>query len=72
MVVDLQSRSWRGVLDTQLCDIVCQVDGFLQVLRFPPPITTDCHDITEILLKVALSTVTLTLKLTEKKYCCFF
>jgi hypothetical protein len=34
-----------------------QVDGFfLWVLRFPPP-TTDRHDITEILLKVALSTI---------------
>ena len=33
--------------------------GFLQVLWFPPPIT-DRHDITEILLKVALSILTLT------------
>ena len=36
---------------------------FLQVLRFPPPIKvsstnkTDRHDITEILLKVALNTI---------------
>jgi hypothetical protein len=32
----------RGVLDTTLCDKVCQwlaqVDGFLRVLQFPPPI----------------------------------
>ena len=31
----------RGVLDTTLCDKVCQrlaADGFLRVLRFPPPI----------------------------------
>ena len=34
-----------------------QVGGFLQVLQFPPPIKTDRHDITEILLKVALSTI---------------
>ena len=33
-----------------------QVDGFLWVLRFPPP-KTDGHDITEILLKMALSTI---------------
>jgi hypothetical protein len=34
-----------------------QVDGFLRVLRFPPPIKLDCHDITEILVKVALNTI---------------
>jgi len=37
-----------------------QVGGFLLVLRFPPPITNDRHDITEILLKVALNTINLT------------
>ena len=31
-----------------------EVGGFLRVLQFPPPI----HDIPEILLKVALSTIT--------------
>jgi hypothetical protein len=31
-----------------------QVSGFL---RFPSPIKTDRHDITEILLKVALNTI---------------
>jgi hypothetical protein len=31
-----------------------QVGGFLLVLQFPPPIKTDCHNITEILLKMAL------------------
>ena len=37
-----------------------QVGGFLRVLQFPPPTTdkTDRHDITEILLKVALNTIT--------------
>ena len=35
-----------------------QVCGFLRGLRFPPPIKTDCHDITEILLKVASNTIT--------------
>ena len=34
-----------------------QVGGFLQVLWFPPPKITDHHDITEILLKVALNTI---------------
>jgi hypothetical protein len=36
-----------------------QVGGFLQVLQFPPPIN-HCHDITEILLKMALNTTTIT------------
>jgi hypothetical protein len=40
-----------------------QVGGFLWVLRFPLPKRTDRHDITEILLKVALSTITLIPKL---------
>ena len=33
-----------------------QVGGFVRVLRFPPPIKTDRHDVAEILLKVALNT----------------
>ena len=39
-----------------VCDLR-QVSGFLCVLRFPPSIKTDRHDITEILLKVALDTI---------------
>ena len=38
-----------------------QVGGFLRVLWFPPPNKTDCHDITEILLKVVLNAIALTL-----------
>jgi len=38
-----------------------QVDGFLCALWFPPPNKTDCHDITDILLKRAFRTTTLTL-----------
>ena len=34
------------------------VGGFLRVLRFPPPIKLTPHDITEILLSVALNTIT--------------
>ena len=55
----------RGVLDTTLCDKVCQ---WLVADRWFSPGTwvsstnkADCHDITEILLKVALNTITLTL-----------
>ena len=39
-----------------------QVGGFHWVLRFPPSIKL-CYKITEILLKVALNTIILTLKL---------
>jgi hypothetical protein len=38
-----------------------QISGFLQILPFSPPIKTYHHDIAEILLKVALNTITLTL-----------
>jgi hypothetical protein len=40
-----------------------QVGGFLRVLRFPPP--TARHEITEILLKMALNTIKL---LNETKF----
>jgi hypothetical protein len=40
-----------------------QVGDFLRVLRFPPPIklTATIYDITDILLKVALNTIPLTI-----------
>ena len=54
----------RGVLDTTLCDKVCQ---WLAIGRWFSPGTpvfstnrTDCHDISEILSKVALNTIILT------------
>ena len=37
------------------------VGCFLMVLQFPQNNETDLHDIAEILLKVALNTITLTL-----------
>jgi hypothetical protein len=40
-----------------------QVGGLLWVLLLPPP-KTDCHDITEILLKVVLNTISLNLNRT--------
>ena len=52
----------RGVLDATLCDKVCQ--GLAAGLWFPPstPVSstnkTDRNDITEILLKVTLRTIT--------------
>lgn len=35
----------------------------VRLLRFPPPVKIDRHEITEILLKAALSTTNLTLTL---------
>ena len=52
------ARSGRAVqhyVITYVSDLR-QFDGFLRVLRFPPTII-DRHDITEILLKVALNTI---------------
>jgi hypothetical protein len=50
---EFESRTWRGVLDTTLCDKVCQ---WLAAGRWFSPCTpvsptnkTDLHDITEIL-----------------------
>jgi hypothetical protein len=56
----------RGVSDTIWCDNVCQwlVRGWWFSLGTPVSCTnkTDRHDVAEILVKVALSTITLTLK----------
>ena len=56
-----EPRLWRGVLDTTLCDKVCQ---WLATGRWFSPGApdsstdkTDCHYIAEILLKVALNTI---------------
>ena len=61
---EFEFYSCRGVVDT-FCDKVCQ---WLATGRwFSPDIlvsstnSADCHDITEILLKMALNTITLTL-----------
>ena len=58
----------RSVLDTTLCDTVCQwlAEG-RWYSRWTPVLSTnktDSHDITEILLKVALSTINQTKALT--------
>jgi hypothetical protein len=63
---ELEPRLWWGAHDTTLCDKVCQ---WLATGRwFAPnaPVSStnkaDCHDISEILLKVALNTITSTLQ----------
>jgi hypothetical protein len=59
--INFEPRTWRSVLDTTLCDKVCQ--WLATDLWFSPgtPVSstnkTDRHDITEILLKVALTTI---------------
>ena len=49
------------VLDTTLCDKVCQWLAAGLWFSLGTPVSsinkTDCHDITEILLKVALNTI---------------
>ena len=52
-----ESHSWQGVLDTTLCDKVCQWFSPISSTN-----KTDHHDKIEILLKVALNTITLTIK----------
>ena len=60
-VVLFEPRSWRGAIDTTVCDKVCQC---LVAGRLFSPGTlvsttnkTDRHDIAEIFLKVALKTI---------------
>jgi hypothetical protein len=59
---ELKVRSWRGVLDTTLCDKVCQWLGTGRWVWPGTPISsinkTDRHDIAEIYLKVALNIIT--------------
>ena len=57
---EFESRSWWGAFDTTLCDKVCQ---WLATGRCFSPVSSNkktdrhVHDIAEILLKVALSTI---------------
>jgi hypothetical protein len=54
----------RGVLDTTLCDKICQLLAGGRWFSPGTPVSstnkTDRHDLTEILLKVALNNITLT------------
>ena len=58
---EYEPRSWRRVLDTTLCDKVCQWLATDRWFSSGTPVSstnkTDRHDITEILLKVALNTI---------------
>jgi hypothetical protein len=63
--------SWRGILDTTIGDKVCP---WLAAGQWFSPGTlvsstnkTDCHDITEILLKVVINTINLTIAILIKQ-----
>ena len=64
---ELESHSWRGVLDITFCDQVCKWIATGRWFSLGTPVSstdkTDRHDITEILLKAALNTITLTLNM---------
>jgi hypothetical protein len=64
---EFESRSLQGVLKTTLCDKVCRW------LSTGSPISTTnkigSHDVTQILLKVALNTITLTPPNPQIKLC---
>jgi hypothetical protein len=62
--VDITTKivsSWGGVLDTTLCDKVCQLLATGRWFSPGTPVSStnksDHHDIAEILLKVALNTI---------------
>jgi hypothetical protein len=60
IMIQCQTRTWWGVLDATLCDQVCQWLAAGRCTPVSSTNTTDRHHITEILLKVALNTITLT------------
>ena len=59
----VRTLSWRGVLDTTLCDKICH---WLVTGRWFSPVSstnkTDHHDKIDILLKVVLNTIKQTIK----------
>ena len=71
---------WWGVLDTALCDKVCQWRVHDKSVVSPgTPVfftnKTDHHDITEVLLKVALNTINQAINkdlIIIHQCCCFF
>jgi len=58
---EFEPRSWRGVLDTMLCDKVCQWHAtgwwFSQDTPVSSTNKTERKDITEILLREELNTI---------------
>jgi hypothetical protein len=60
------SCSWRGIHHYMIKFVsdLRQVIGFLWVLQFSPPIKLTATNLTEVFLKVALNTITLSLNTT--------
>ena len=62
---EVEHRSWQGVLNATLCDKIGQLLAALRLFSPGTPVSstnkTDRHDMTEILLKVALNTIILPL-----------
>ena len=67
---EFEPRSGRGIVDTTIYDKVCQWLATGRWVFFPPTNKTDRHDITEILLKVALNTINQTYKYKQKYVRC--
>jgi hypothetical protein len=67
---------WRGVLDITLCDKVCEWLATGRGFSLGTPVSstnkTDRHNITDILLKVALNTIILTRSLSFYLIFCWF
>jgi len=65
---NMKHCSWQGVLDTTLCDKICQ---WLPTDRWFSPVSstnkTNRQDITEILLKVVLNTINQTVNMKHIK-----
>ena len=70
---EFESRLWRDVPDTTLCDKVCQWLATGRWFSRDTPVSstskTERQDIAEILLKVALNTITLTLLKHCEQFC---
>jgi hypothetical protein len=71
MVVVSSNSLRQAVLNTTLCDTVCQWLTISRWFSLGTPVSstnkTDRHDIAEILLKVALNTITLTSRISKRK-----
>ena len=69
---EFESRSWREILSTALCDNLCQrlVTGWWFSLGTSVSSTnkTDFHDIAQILLKMALITIYPTMQYSKKPF----
>ena len=65
LICEFKFRSWSGILETILCDKICQWlttgQWFSPGIPVTPTNKTDREAITEILLKVSLHIITLTL-----------